>query len=273
MSVYLKSEEQSKLVLDNQKLVYYIVNQMDILSSDYEDVTSIGMLGLIKAAASFDEQKDVKFATYATRCIKNEIYMYFRKQKGKMGNLSLETPICEDDEGGEITLGEQISNPEEFTDKFFKRQEIIDLMNIILNVLDSNEKEIILYKIANVKQNLIADKLKVSQSYVSRVEKRVHEKIMRYSKNRKSFHHFFSMEIKNNVYKIRFWTDDVKKIKNISFQIMKNLEGIRKIPDYTIKYEKGSISIIIPCELEAFAFVAEFIHEIEKSNINKKIVI
>ena len=108
------SSEKEHLVLDNQRLVHYLVQKLGVTpnSSEYEDIVSIGTLGLVKAAITFDSSKKITFATYASRCINNEIFMHYRKANKYANDISINEPIGNDGEGKELTLGDTIAHSE-----------------------------------------------------------------------------------------------------------------------------------------------------------------
>ena len=157
--------EEQKLVLENEKLVYYIAKKYVAGRNDEEDIQSIGKIGLIKAASTFDTSKGNTFATYASRCIENEILMYFRREKKHENVVSLDDVISMDNDGHELLLRDKIpSSDKEFTEKIEESEDIINVINIILNCLRPRERIVMLYKIAGMKQKEIGEKLELSQS-------------------------------------------------------------------------------------------------------------
>lgn len=176
-------EARNKLIEHNLRLVAHIVKKFDAKDIDTDDLISIGTIGLIKGIDTYKNDKKTKITTYAARCIQNEILMHFRSQK-KMGpTISLNDSIGHDKEGNEINLIDIIKD--DTTDLF----ETLDLKNNIellkkyLKLLNNREKEIIIkrYGLNNQKdmtQKEIADELKISRSYVSRIEKRALTKIL-----------------------------------------------------------------------------------------------
>ena len=96
MNAFYSLEEQEKIILENQKLVYYLVKKFNVVPDNYEDFVSVGTIGLIKAVATFDASKDIKFATYAARCIENEILMYLRRNSKIKAEVSIAYPQRKD---------------------------------------------------------------------------------------------------------------------------------------------------------------------------------
>ena len=137
MSMKLSSEKK-QFVLENQRLVHYLVQKMGVLpnSSEYEDITSIGTIGLIKAAITFDSSKKINFSTYASKCINNEIFMYYRKTKKYANEVPIDKPIGKDMEGNELTLEDIIEHPKSnFDEEIVNKEAFVQVVNIILNYL------------------------------------------------------------------------------------------------------------------------------------------
>ena len=163
----LSLEEQHELVLKNQKLVYFLVNKLAIDPSDYDDVVSIGKIGLIKAAATFDETQKIQFSTYASTCINNEIFMHYRKASKYVNDISLSQPFTVNKDGEELPLEGSLEDPDsDFTERILDKETFIKLFSIVLNYLNSIEQYTILYRLADITQRGIAKMLNFSRSYV-----------------------------------------------------------------------------------------------------------
>lgn len=264
MSIRLISEEQKELVLQNMGLVYHLAKKINIAQNDYEDIISIGTIGLIKAAATYDKKKAV-FSTYACRCIENEFKMYFRKANKYANDISLEEPIGIDNDGNELTLKQLIISPDSnFVEEIVERDNLIQFINIILNVLKTREKLVMLYKIAGVRQRGISEKLNISQSYISRIEKRMKDKVKLYLNNKQIYKQTIFMRIEDNVYKIYFNSKEIEKFKKVFKTFSK--EVTQDISFFKTKEEK--ILIVLPAKQESLLFIADFFNEIDKCNIN-----
>ena len=176
---------REELIEHNLRLVAHIVKKYDIKKEQTEDLISIGTIGLIKAVDSFKSEKGHKLTTYASRCIENEILMYLRSSRNYFQNVSLNDPIATDKDGSEITLIDAIAAPQDksIIDTMILDEQIQRLKSYI-HVLDGRELEIItkrfgLYGQKELTQREIADQMKISRSYVSRIEKRAFIKIYR----------------------------------------------------------------------------------------------
>lgn len=173
-------EARQTLIKHNLRLVAHIVRKYYSLNEDQDDLISIGTIGLIKAVDSFDDSKGIKFATYASRCIENEILMYFRGKKKSAQDLSMNEPIDIDGEGNPLTLMEIISVDDTVPDDIDLKIKTEMLYSFIEKIENPREKEIIvlrygLYGTEPMTQKEIAKKLDISRSYVSRIEKKTVE--------------------------------------------------------------------------------------------------
>jgi len=172
------SEAKEILIERNLRLVAHIAKKYQNVDEDMEDLISIGTIGLIKAVGSFDTSKGSRLATYAARCIDNELLMLLRSKKKTSREVSLYEPIGTDKEGNEINLLDVIEQEqEEVIDRIELDDNIKKLTELVDKVLDEREKEIIRlrYGLVNGKeitQREIGRQLGISRSYVSRIEKR-----------------------------------------------------------------------------------------------------
>lgn len=173
---------RNKLIEHNLRLVAHIVKKFDA-AGDTDDLISIGTIGLIKGIDSYKNNKKTKITTYAARCIQNEILMYYRSNKNRGNTISLNDSIGFDKEGNEINLIDMIKDKGmDLFDKLEIKNNII-LLNEYLKLLNQREKEIIikrygLYNTREMTQKEIAKELKISRSYVSRIEKRALTKML-----------------------------------------------------------------------------------------------
>ena len=181
------TQARDLLIEHNLRLVAHIAKKYTtsgrIASVDFDDIISIGSIGLIKAIDSFNSGKSARLATYAARCIENEILMYIRSSKKYSNDIFLQDPIGHDFDGNEITAMDMVKSdddpvPDEVSDKI----DITRMMRKIDEVLDEREREIIRLRYAvcggeEMTQREIASMLGISRSYVSRIEKKALKKI------------------------------------------------------------------------------------------------
>lgn len=180
-------ESRKKLIEHNLRLVAHVIKKYYRQENDQEDLISIGTIGLIKAVDSFDCDKNIKFSSYASKCIENEVLMYFRSRKKTLQDVSLDNPIENDSEGSPLTILDTMSIEDTVIDNIDARINSKKMYEIIKNNLDEREKRIIIlrYGLMGVKplpQREIAEKFGISRSYVSRIEKTAIEKLRKYFK-------------------------------------------------------------------------------------------
>jgi RNA polymerase sporulation-specific sigma factor len=178
-------DAKNKLVEHNLRLVAHIVKKYYANSEEQDDLISIGTIGLIKAINSFDDSKGIKLATFASRCIENEILMYFRSKKRNSQEISISEPIDTDSEGNPLTLIDIISIDDDITDNIDLMMKTEKLYKFIESMKDEREKTIIimrygLYNNVPMTQNQVAARLNISRSYVSRIEKKIIDRLRKY---------------------------------------------------------------------------------------------
>ena len=181
---YLKRQKEGDpeakkiLVERNMRLVAHISKKYQNSDEEMEDLISIGTIGLIKAVSTFQEDHGSKLATYAARCIENELLMYFRSKKKSSREVSLYEPIGTDKEGNQIQLMDIVEVDEkDVVEQLELRRQILKLYELIPDVLDEREKEILLFRYGlwnrkPITEREIAERLNISRSYVSSIEKR-----------------------------------------------------------------------------------------------------
>jgi len=173
---------RNKLILHNLRLVAHIVKKFETKTTDNDDLIGIGTVGLIKGIDTYSPEKKVKLTTYIAKCAENEILMFFRSNKKNAKNVSLYDSISYDKEGNEITILDILKTKEpDFIDEIYLKDNI-KLLYKYLSILTPREKEIIikrygLNKEKEMTQKEVADKLGISQSYISRIEKKVIKKL------------------------------------------------------------------------------------------------
>ena len=173
-----EEDYRTRLVEHNLRLVVYIAKRFENTGTGIEDLISIGTIGLCKAVNTFRSDKNIKLATYASRCIENEILMYLRKQSGKGGEVSLDEPLNVDFDGNELLLSDILGSEEDGVAYELEQREEREAIRRAVATLDERERLIIELRYGlsgrdEMTQKEVAAYLGISQSYISRLEKKI----------------------------------------------------------------------------------------------------
>ncbi len=171
-------EIRDKLVEHNLRLVVYIARRFENTGVDLDDLVSVGTIGLIKAVNSFNADKNIKLATYASRCIENEILMHLRRTVKLKSEVSFDEPLNTDWEGNELMLSDVVGTDGDVVYKKIENGVETELLGVALTKLNDREREIMCLRYGlsgkeEKTQREVADMLGISQSYISRLEKRI----------------------------------------------------------------------------------------------------
>lgn len=186
-ALVLKSQEgdmeaRNKLIEHNIRLVVFLAKKYDNTMYDLEDLVSIGTIGLIKGVKTYRLDKNIKLATYASRCIDNEILMFLRKNKRRKVEISFEDSINQDGDGNELHLEDVLGTEDDIVEKEYENELDKEILSNEIEKLPERDKEILTlrYGLNNTHeytQKEVADMLGISQSYISRIEKKAIKKL------------------------------------------------------------------------------------------------
>ena len=176
------NQNRELLIVHNQRLVVYIAKKFESKTTSTEDLVSIGTIGLMKAVRTFNPEKNIKLATYASRCIENEILMHLRKVNNMKGEMSFDEPLSVDWDGNELTLRDVLGTE---PDDVYESLEYDDEKRLLLDIVDAlpeKERKLMVMRFGldggtGHTQKQLADSMGISQSYISRLEKRILAKI------------------------------------------------------------------------------------------------
>ena len=179
-----EEEVRKTLIEHNLRLVVYIARRFENTGINIEDLISIGTIGLIKAVGTYRTDKNIKLATYASRCIENEILMYLRKNANRRGEVSIDEPLNTDWDGNELLLSDVLGTDGDTVMRPIEEDVDRSLLTAALQVLSPREREIITLRFGlggrkEQTQKEVADRLGISQSYISRLEKRIIQRLKR----------------------------------------------------------------------------------------------
>ena len=180
----MTGDEKAKdiLIEHNLRLVVFLAKKYENTGVDLEDLVSIGTIGLIKGINTYKSDKNIKLATYASRCIDNEILMFLRKNKKRKSEISFEDSLSYDSEGNELHLEDILGTEEDIVTSGIERQTEKNLLHTEISKLNSRDKQIMimrygLFGCEAMTQKDVADTLGISQSYISRIEKKIIRKL------------------------------------------------------------------------------------------------
>ena len=169
---------RSTLIEHNLRLVVYIAKKFENSGVGIEDLISIGTIGLIKAVGTYRSDKNIKLATYASRCIENEILMYMRKSSSQRNDISIDEPLNTDWDGNELLLSDVLGSDEDSVSRDMEKLEEERAVRAAVSALSDRERLIISLRYGldgqrEETQKEVADRLGISQSYISRLEKKI----------------------------------------------------------------------------------------------------
>ena len=179
----IDSEESRCILIEhNLRLVAFIAKRFENTGANIEELISIGTLGLMKAVASFNKEKSIKLATYASRCIENEILMFIRKTSSQKREISIDEPLSVDWDGNELLLSDILGSDNDVVSKEMEEKEERKILRMAVNELNPRERVIIEMRYGlsgknEMTQKEVADALGISQSYISRLEKKIMQRL------------------------------------------------------------------------------------------------
>lgn len=265
---------QEELVINNDKIVHYFVRKIklrDMRNYEYDDLVQVGRIGLIKAAETFNGS--VKFVTYASRCITNEIFMFLRKANKNSACLYLEEPVLVDMDGGEVTLGEVIEAPNsDFIKTVANLYEIEKVFNVVLNIFSNRNALIWLYLALGINQEKVAEKFGVTQSCISRTRSKMCTKTKLLCSENSTAKKFYCVKLSTTTSSISFSLLDSSKADMLVSKLIKKLKSISKKCCVVKNADKiivffSDIEIVLPVIATVVSIIYE--NEINLTNLDK----
>lgn len=180
---HVESEEARSLLIEhNLRLVVYVAKRFENTGAGIEELISIGTVGLLKAVSTFNREKNIKLATYASRCIENEILMFIRKSQTRKREVSMDEPLSVDYDGNELLLADVLGAENDSVSGKILEEEERQIVRAAVRELSGREREIVTLRFGldggeEMTQKEVADALGISQSYISRLEKKIMERL------------------------------------------------------------------------------------------------
>lgn len=262
---YVLNDKQRKLVEKNLKIVPYFLRRLPCKNTEYEDLLSVGNIGLIKATATYDASANNTFGTYAKKCIENEFYMAKRKTKNRSKEISLESIVtCKDDD--EISLKDIVLvDPTDITKGIEERDSLERTLELLLNMssLKLKEKQVVFYRLGGMKQSEIGEKVDLSQGSISRVIKNAFSKVRNFINQNPDYTKEIRVRVTPTKYYLNIMLEDEAKCK-LAYQILTEQRTYTdNIPDYMVSIGGSSITVSTYAEEEAYITIADILPKIE----------
>ena len=260
---YVLDDKQRQLVEKNLKIVPYFLRRLPCKNTEYEDLLSVGNIGLIKATATYDASANNTFGTYAKKCIENEFYMAKRKTKNRSKEISLES-IEEGDYN--ISLKDIVLvDPTDITKGIEERDSLERTLELLLNMssLKLKEKQVVFYRLGGMKQIEIGEKVDLSQGSISRVIKNAFSKVRNFINQNPDYTKEIRVRVTPTKYYLNIMLEDEAKCK-LAYQILTEQRTYTdNIPDYMVSIGGSSITVSTYAEEEAYITIADILPKIE----------
>lgn len=261
----MEQRKEKSLVKENLGLVGVIVARFEMDHQDRDDFFQIGCIGLCKAVETFDESKNIKFSTYAGQCIQNEILLELRKRNSKgrkaVNNaISFNAPINMHNDKDGLTIGDAIFDKRmNFEEKKEIEDLLIHVLKYIVNILNARERYIVLCRAGGINQETIAEKLGISQSFTSRLEKRATSSIENAVESDEDADGRYQVTLVESEIHLSF-----EGSKELIYKVLCKIDLNWQIRNFSIVYSEGKLQISIPADAEILPFIAEILEVVEE---------
>ena len=261
---YVLNDKQRKLVEKNLKIVPYFLRRLPCKNTEYEDLLSVGNIGLIKATATYDASANNTFGTYAKKCIENEFYMAKRKTKNRSKEISLESIVtCKEEGDDKISLKDIVLvDPTDITKGIEERDSLERTLELLLNMssLKLKEKQVVFYRLGQIE---IGEKVDLSQGSISRVIKNAFSKVRNFINQNPDYTKEIRVRVTPTKYYLNIMLEDEAKCK-LAYQILTEQRTYTdNIPDYMVSIGGSSITVSTYAEEEAYITIADILPKIE----------
>jgi len=260
------TQEEEKLIVENMRLVGHVVNKLGINHSNYnyEDLIQIGYIGLIKAAKTFDSNI-AKFTSYACICIRNEIFMALRKEWNIPNLISIEECTSDKVANSGLTYEEIIEDKEaEFSDVIINRESLKKVLSLILNCFTIKDKIIFLYGISGMSQQEISPIVNLTQSSISRAQKRMQRTLKQLIDNENIYETKYEVEVLDGKFIIKYRVFDIEDLN----LLLNNLENEMKSENtkyiFCFRCEENELIMEFPIDFDSCYVIGKVIQVIEK---------
>lgn len=252
------NEKSTSLVTSNYGLVIFIARKYAVNYQDMDDLVQAGSMGLIKAATSYDQSRNISFATYAVICIQNEVWQELKRKNKYQDDIPLDAPIRNQKDDTRVHVADTIADERQDFEKKGELTEYLEtVLRHVMNTLSSRERYVLLCRAGGITQDELAEQLQVSQSFTSRIEKKSIKKLKRFV-NFKEVTGPYHVFVKESMIEIIF--NGTEEQMN---EVMRKIDFRESVPKFTINYDGGKLKIKVPGDPESMPFVAKLLNIIE----------
>ena len=263
------TQEQLQFYKENEKLVYYLLNQKGIQGAQFEDLEQVGRIGLIKAIRTFDQNRKIKFSTYASTCIINEMRIFFRNNQKWQSEVSFQTVIASNGKD-DITILDTMEDEEtsSLEEDFFHREKLIRVITILLSEFPFSKSYVMFLITAGISQGKIASIMGMTKGAISRRKIETVKKL-RSKLKEKTKASIFEVVIREGKLQVSFKPEAIANTEQILQQLsLKAKENSISI-NFEIYYSSQRVMLQFPLEKEAFLLLALLVQAIEENKKDK----
>lgn len=263
------TQKQLQFYEENEKLVYYLLNKKGVQGPQFEELEQIGKIGLVKAIRTFDQNRRIKFSTYASTCIINEIRMFLRRNQKYQREISFETFVTRS-EVEEITLLDTMKDEEtsSLEEDFFYREKLIEVITILLSEFPFSKSYVMFLIIAGISQEKIGEILGITKGGISRRKVRA-VKELRNKLKEKTRASIFQVTIQEGKLQVSFKPEAITNTKQVLQQLTLKAEENSININFKIHYSSQRVMLQFPLEKEAFLLLALLVQAIEENKKDK----
>lgn len=250
---------ETSLVTNNYGLVFFVAKKYAANYQELDDLIQVGSIGLIKAAMSYNPQRNISFATFATTCIQNEVWQELKKKKKYQDDIPLDAPIRNQKEDSRVHVADTLVDERQ---DFEKKGEITayleQALNHIMNTLNSRERYVLLCRAGGIMQAKLAAQLNVSQSFTSRIERNSIKKLKKLINLEQEAIGPYKVAVKDSM--IEITCTGTEEQMN---EVMRKIDFREAVPKFAINYDGKQLKIKVPGDPESMPFVAKLLNIIE----------
>ena len=255
-------ENSDNLIMENIRLVHYVLSKMRIKQQDYNDLMQVGTIGLINAARTFDPSRS-KFSTYAIKCIRNEIFIYLRREKKEAGKVYIQDEFTVENKDSTLSYEELIEDKNaRFSERLENCEEIERILSIVLNRMKKREKLALLYDFSQLTKKEVLENLNTSRQYLFELQRRTRSRLDKLIKdNKTNYKKRYEVKVALETYSILLIINDIENTE--IFSNIDELKNNQKLEECSIECKDNKIMVKMPMDLICFYIMAQIVQIVE----------